>query len=480
MSEHLDTSPKAQQEGLIDSLRFGIQYDPYANLTEVASKPESLFRLNKAVSHYMQHGAIAVFERNQTESYEVRADRAEELLRVALLSNGYNDNGRGFVTVGQLMAFSNLHPTYGYYNLKHGVGKISSAFTTPLELDPEYSQSYGKMCRKAYEALGDKKKFTKDSPFTVFVVGDGNGRITNEIVHALLSDGIDPEGLHIIIVDASQRLLDIQTTYGIAAGLKVTSIHQDARSLHTVINRFRNPRGVIIAGEELVDDFPSPLITRSDTDIFERGLEIYGPNILGMYRYAKDPYLQKLWREWTKVFPEYVHIATSNKMGETSDVPLNVGFLSLLSAICSSDFTGYFLGGDYCTMFKSKTNIPHQGIRFYEPPTGLSSLYTAAATRKGVLTVDVDPRLLTWAAYNGMTIQTLTRMGHFIDAALDRPMTTQVEIAQSIPEDFTGLLSDAKRRELELLHDRWSGNRFNWILAKGNVPPLLYSHNNLW
>jgi hypothetical protein len=397
-----------------------------------------------------------------------------------------------FLTAGQLWAAANYHPTIGYYSGGYGVGRYAesgarlSAFNTPSEMDDDYPKAYANLVSQAFDKLNSKQPFTFEDPFRIFIVGDGEGRILNQTVETMMQKPVLPLNWEIISTDVSGALLSRQElSKPNLPFLRTQFIYHDVRDIDTLLQKYRNPRGVIIAGEELFDDVPGYVLGKEGQgrSIYEYVYDLSASSgaVVKFAQIMTLPESRNYTTDFVSAFPYYEDLFVQLSP-EKPNLPLNSGFLEAINGIAGSGFKGYWVGGDYGGSFSPGRELRRGGTVFSIPvhSSGVNKLETALWNVSNV-TADVDPGLLGFGINLGLRPEFLGRMGQFVSNFTEGQVKTIPDMMLDINSGVSLLDMDKREALVEEygrlwnLHCRYGGKRFNWVLSKGEVPPLLNS-----
>ncbi len=403
-----------------------------------------------------------------------------------------------YLSVGQLFELANMGPL-GYYRTNGGIGRVSaegeltSAFSTLNESIPEYPRAYALTVEQAYKRLSEVREFRRDDPFMVFVFGDGEGKI-GQAIKPLVEGGFLGDFVHIVMVDLSGKLVDEQ---GKAIGNDEVFHHikWDARQIGGLLGRLGRPvRGVIIAGEELIDVFSPVVIGKHQGKLMELGYDLANPERIRTMGMPLDvtpygPFIEK----FLALFPRYRDMVMNGDVPENQGVPINIGFLQMLRGIAESKFAGYWMMGDYYggafgTFRRSDSYL--KMLRMNPPVRGYTQLSPSAAVPVRVafdvtcdLTGDVDPALLQVGYAMGMRKELLAKPFQFIDAAYGKSGFTIPEmklwvhrLRQRIQQGLTPEQTEYVMALMGRVADLTEG-RMNFVGAFGdpNLVPRLYN-----
>lgn len=405
-----------------------------------------------------------------------------------------------FLTAGQLAEIANHHPVLGFYQQRNSLGRTDkeqfSAFVTPLEWDKRYRQVYGAAIRRAYDNLSTVEEFTSENPFYLILVGDGRGRILQQAVEEINKAGIQ-DLCQLIVIDKSETLLDEQKKATEGGSIPLTFLRADGRRIGEVLKNLGGNRGVIIAGEELVDDYSGYFIgldEQKEVGEYVLSMRSDGSCIAGfipieiLYPSLK-PLLLPLFSVWLKAFPYYSQLLERVSARDKKDfipvVPLNMDLLKMMYDIANSGFRGYWLGGDYSDFFQYRNiDLPAVKVMPMKMPGAKEKLEYALGTVCNVSS-DVDLGLFAYAQALGLRLDFLGRTGHFMTALLDKQILSRQEviaISQRIVQPFLDKGKPPSRKYLTPAYvgltgllDYFSGGRFNWVVAVGDETPPLFS-----
>ncbi|HSW97909.1 MAG TPA: hypothetical protein VLF89_08845 [Candidatus Saccharimonadales bacterium] len=405
-------------------------------------------------------------------------------------------NNRPYLTVAQLSMIANLDPIVGYYP-HHGIGlsretevSAASAFMTPAETEETYNEAYASIAISAYKTLQEQRPFTPSEPFSLYFCGEGRGKILGAILNQFESEGIDPSVVNITLIDASPFLLSMQ--HEVVEKRKIypsiNVVNANAKDLRKYLAG--NSRGVIIAGEELADDFGSQVLSlhsrKDDTwgyihTVYENGYHLHPDGTFQDYEEEIDKgvysVLQNILQrsDWT--------------LFDRRKVAVNWQFLEMIKGISESKFEGYWYGGDYYGFFKSNFGSRPESPMSFQTLHKEEENVAKALFEIGNITFDVDPSLLSYAEAKGMRREFIGRMLHFIDIGKARQ-----PISKEVIQTFLLLIKDTLAQGEQLEQDdliivfkelallELSLDRFNWVMAKGDVPQLLdkYNERDFW
>lgn len=401
-----------------------------------------------------------------------------------------------YLSAGQLFELANMGPA-GYYRSGGGVGRISaegeltSAFSTLNEGIPEYPRAYALSVAQAHEQLASVRPFTEEDPFMVFVFGDGEGRI-GQAIQPFAEGGFLGDYVHIVMADLSGELVQDQ---GKAIGNDEVFRHirWDARQVGALLARLGKPvRGVIIAGEELIDVFSPVVIGKHKGQLMELGFDLGNPEAIRSMGMPLDvtpygPFIKKV----IELFPRYRDMIMNGDVPPDQGVPINIGFLQMLRGIADSKFQGYWMMGDYyggafgsfrrpeAYMKMLRMNPPVRGFTQVSPSDAVPIRTAFDLTCD--LTGDVDPAFLQVGYALGMRKELLAKPFQFIDAAYGKPSFTipQMELwVRQIRQRIGAGLTPEQTEYIMALMGRISDlteGRMNFVGSFGDpdlVPPL--------
>lgn len=480
---------------LID-LRLAIQIapNPASRIHESPFQLEHLDRLRQILLDDQEQSPMRAIEETMRANPVMHTvpltprEHIQTMYQLAQNTWGSGDQG-AIMTYGQCMAVANYHPALGYYNTDYGIGrmengKLRSAFSTPSVDMPFYSKSYANATVKAVESLLSQSEKNDGKPVRIVLLGDGEGIISQKLLASLEEKNIDPKSVEIIIGDKSASLLQKQKEA--QSPYHVSHLELDARNILDFFKKLGHFRGVIIAGEELVDAFPSYAIeyVQKTGQLHEKVFLLKEDGIFADTSVFLVPRVQELYDEWVKVFPHYIDL-----LKRFPFISLNTSFAKLSMDISQADFEGYWIGGDYLGMFQPLRQYP-DGVMELDPIRAMPAKKEGKITalKAALLTVcdtttDADSAILKLALSYGMKPDFVGRMGHFASQLLTRKSVTLQEIIEVInalekkyliPSNWPSRKNIEKDYSLiESLTDLYSGKRFNWVLSKGDVPSLI-------
>ncbi len=472
--------------------------------------PDVIAQLVDVIDEQIERGPITAIEKLADNTIcSISKKKADYIKELAVCVNR-----EPYISLGQLMALTNLDPHFGYYALDFGIGRrnwdtqLTSAFTTPICMEKEYRETYANICLASFECLSKQGEFSSDIPFTIINVGDGESLLSMEILDKISQSSIDPQIVKLISVDASGSLLPAQRerlAYNIEKGFKIEFFQGRVENISDFFPAHEKLKGVVIAGEELIDDLPSYFFG-FDPDTgkpYEAGFNFDNPHSQVKLKLPED--LQKMFEAWLTAFPQYrtYLAAAQNATDKTSSyVPFNLRFLGVIKQIATADnFEGYWMGGDYNQFFHfietdpywkpvRAMGLPKEEREFFNeelfPPVSLSDSIEKPAN----VTTDVDPGLLSFATALGMRAEYIGRKGHFQNIFMKRDIRTISQVRSQIASTTQDLLHPFgtidygdimyMNDDIFNLDQDYSGIRFNWIMSKGNVPLLLDNNNVFW
>lgn len=420
-------------------------------------------------------------------------DHLDAIYQVARQIPRLGFEGMVLISGAELSSLANYHPRLGYYRQEYGVARISeddlaSAFITPLESDERYRRAYGAAIDRAYNALSLSQEFTPQDPFTIVLVGDGEGKILDQIIQRIKA--ADAKSLYqVLVIDSSQFFLDKQKSLVAKDELPIEFWLADGRRIGDILNRLGMARGVIIAGEELVDDFPSYAVGWNYREqLGEYVMVIRKKDYFQAFLPIEliNPGLGELIDPWLAAFPHYREHLKTLPLSRGQDffsVPLNVDLLTMMLDIARSGFKGYWMGGDYCGYFQHSSWPDFPAVRampVLSPGQKLELRY-AMLTACNV-SADVDPALFAFSQALGPRLDYMGRPGHFMTALLANDILSKEEvfsIAKEVAQDLSFGHMPSKKYlikifvEMMALWEYFTGSRFNWVVATGDdVPPF--------
>lgn len=458
------------------------------NSTELEDKGE-VASASRTLCNSERYSAVSLFESafgtvalQNKFPLNSPADRLSALTTLARAVNSAD-----YITAGQLFAFSVNHPTRGVYAEGNAVArqdrvKSQALFTTVLEEFPEYAKSYATHTLQAYTELNQKKAFTPEHPFTVFIIGDANMRITKEVerIFREKKGTIPLDHVKLVVVDNAPGVLKKLAQVQHKNGPRLSSENCDARQIGTLLGRFSGERGVLLT-EELLDAFPCEVLQVEGAELFQVcfSLEDSKSPKQVLIPLQKNSSLLKQWNMWCELFPEYKQMALD--LGKhkypNNRIFMNIGMLQMMQGIMDSGFKGKWIGGDYMSLFlerRQQQYIQSGGVRLItnDPQDGLPGVNNnllLATVQRSDMTIDVDYGLFGLMGRLGAKIDFLKTYHEFVAAALNRKLLS----AREVNEKAIELRDKIKRervpskvailyRDLGAIEQHYTGVRGTW------------------
>jgi SAM-dependent MidA family methyltransferase len=432
-------------QATVEGIEYPFEVYPAARFDRKASE-----EFGNLVSGIVRSGHIDTMQaviNQETARFKPKTvdDFVKYYYNLGIRANGPVIKDKAVLTFGQFVLAANFDSNIGYYTSNFGIGRASdkpSAFFTPLELDPSYGLAYANLAVKAFEALNSGTEFTHAEPFRIFLVGDGEGKIMAQIIDKLRNGVIDPDLCQIIVIDKSREaVLKPRQVIPEEERKKYRALYiqTDALMMGDLLKQLSDSRGLIIAGEELADDFPSPAFLKTPDMGIQEAAIVISRNLRIDYGIVPDyasPGVRQMVDGWLNAFPYYRMLIEEEGK---NIVPFNTGLIYLMDSIAKSGFEGYFTGGDYCELFrKSAHRSSSQNEGGSNPylraqladPVGLRGNIFLALSGIANVTADVDPGLFSYAVSMGMREQFLGRMGHFRGLLVDSAVTSRAAVLE--------------------------------------------------
>ena len=402
------------------------------------------------------------------------------------------------ITLGQLMVLANTHPHLGIYSHELGIGRrdagnrMTSAFSTPMEFMPHYANAYGQIATEAITKLIESANITEKNQLQIIIVGDGEGRVTSNIIQKILKQGINPRLLRIQVMDLGIGQLRIQEERLADSRIPIEFQRYDASNIASYLHDIKaSQTGLIILGEEVLDDFPVFAVKRDHVTglLNEQTFTLHESETFSFGEYQYPPIFQALFTEWFKLFPHYEELLKRNPH---TFIPVDFDLLRFLSYIglqaYQGKFNGYMIGGDYSGIFNMSSRNHPLPIRGYSRGSNIVSP-EEALRRTMNITHDVDHHMFAILKIFGVDVS-LMRMAHFISLSESRQLFSPKEIYDLIyglkQKYHTKSLPDAPTmnhdHEMLLVLETMFCERFNWIVKLGSAPALFpdIDKHNIW